>query len=469
MKNALRLMVAATASLVLAAFVVPLALMLRSQAEDRAVIEAAALSQSVMPQVLAADAATLRDTLNRINGRPGSRVTVFLPGGSTLGAPASADQAVQLASRGQSFAKDVRDGRVYLVPVPGMPGGNAVIRVLVPTEQLYRGVGRAWLVLAMISLLLLALIMAIGEFLARRIIRPMQDLLEVTGRLASGELAARAVPAGPEEIRRMGAELNGFAERVRVLLSSERKETTEFAHKLRSAASPQEQAAAAGAATAPGPPSSPSAGAPAPSSASHAGTSPVSASGAGPGSGPRTDTGGMRKIQSSRLFPGDADVPGTADPSSGPFDAIPEPSDARCCLATVTVERARYWTNVAAEEGRDLQVTTTAPPIMVPAEAEDVGFVIDALVDNVLEHTPEGTSLWILAESTGQGGRLIVEDAGPGFVDPDRLAYGQDLGGYDDDSEPGLQAIRRIAEQSGGSVTLTTRRGGGAQVIVEFG
>jgi hypothetical protein len=416
--------------LVLAAFVVPYALMLRSQAEDRAMMAASVETQWVAAQLLAADQAPLRQTIEQINSERRREVTVYLPGGDALGARVPPDAPVSAARGGaKPFVVAVRGGKAYIAPVRGLPGGTAVVRTFVSTDQLHSGVTRAWLVLGGISALLLLLSLAVGEFFGRRIVLPAQDLVRVMRRLASGELAARAVPAGPAEIRQVGADLNGFADRVRRLLASERHETTEFARQLRTAA------------TSPTRPRSP------------------------------METGPLRKVRAARLFNTDSDVPGAA---AGNADGAPSRVDgdgngARCDLAAQTVDRARYWSGVADEQGRDLQVTTAPSPILVHVAPDDVAAVIDSLVGNVLAHTPSGTPLWILAESTADGGRLIVEDAGPGFTDPDAAARGVDHGAHDGPGEPGLEASRRIAEASGGEIKLDIRRGGGAQVVVDFG
>ena len=81
------LLVAATSSLVLVSFLIPLALVLRTLAADRAVSNATAQAQSMAPLVTTLPAATLRLTIDQINAESSTPVTIFLPSGTELGQP----------------------------------------------------------------------------------------------------------------------------------------------------------------------------------------------------------------------------------------------------------------------------------------------------------------------------------------------------------------------------------------------
>ena len=80
----------ATSSLVLVSFLVPLALVLRTLAADRAVSTATAQAQSLAPLVTTLPAGSLRLTVDQVNAETGTPVTVFLPSGTELGQPAPA-------------------------------------------------------------------------------------------------------------------------------------------------------------------------------------------------------------------------------------------------------------------------------------------------------------------------------------------------------------------------------------------
>src|SRR4029077_16002284 len=91
------LLVAATSSLVLISFLIPLALVLRTLAADRAVSTATAQAQSLSPLVATLPVDTLTLTVAQVNAVTETPVTVFLPFGTTLGVPAPRSSAVQLA------------------------------------------------------------------------------------------------------------------------------------------------------------------------------------------------------------------------------------------------------------------------------------------------------------------------------------------------------------------------------------
>jgi hypothetical protein len=89
MRYRLVLLVAATTSLVVVAFLVPLAILVRSAAADRAVSAAIIELDALVPLVTTADTASLADALDRANAGRAHPVTVFLPGGRAVGAPTS--------------------------------------------------------------------------------------------------------------------------------------------------------------------------------------------------------------------------------------------------------------------------------------------------------------------------------------------------------------------------------------------
>src|SRR6516162_868009 len=209
------LLVAATSSLVLVSFLVPLALVLRTFAADRAVSTATLQAQNLAPLVTSLGPGGLRLAVGQVNAENrNTPVTVFMPSGTELGPPAARTASVQLAAKGRSFTVITPAGAEVLVSVSGMPAGTAVIRVFVPTAQLRHGVARAWLLLGGLGLGLLALSVLVADQLARSLVRPIVALAEASDLLATGDLNARAAVAGPPEVRRAGTGLNRLAARI---------------------------------------------------------------------------------------------------------------------------------------------------------------------------------------------------------------------------------------------------------------
>ena len=82
MRLRISLLVVATSSLVLVSFLVPLALVLRTLAADRATSAAAAEAQSLAPLVTTLPTSSLRLTVDQVNAGTSTPVTVFLPSGA---------------------------------------------------------------------------------------------------------------------------------------------------------------------------------------------------------------------------------------------------------------------------------------------------------------------------------------------------------------------------------------------------
>lgn len=419
MRSRLLLLVLATTSLVLVAFMVPLALLLRSTAAERATGEATTQAQAVASLVAAVDEARLPDVVDQ-SGRP---VTVFLPDGVVVGRPAPRDDAVRLAATGRSLVARASDGREVLMAVAGLPGGTAVVRVFVSDSDLRRGVGRSWLILGGVALGLLAVSTAVAALLARSITQPLSALTAAADAMAAGELAVRAGPDGPREVRRVGRALNRLAWRITELLRRERETVADMSHRLRT---------------------------------------PLTAL--------RIDAESLADPDDARRIGRGLDeleravselIRAARHPSSDPVAA-------RSDAARVVWERCAFWAALAEEQGRRMQVGVLPGELPVGAAADDVAACVDTLLDNVFTHTPEGTPFSVMLAGTASGGaRLTIADSGPGFPAAYTAARGMGTGQHS--TGLGLDIARRVAVGSGGSLTLARPTSGGAAVVVELG
>ena len=194
------LLVVATSSLVLVSFLIPLALVLRTLAADRAVSTAT-------------DAGAVRwrrwsTTLP--TGQPAADRSTRSTPETAPGSPSSCRRAPSSASpppgrrrsswprKGTQLHRRSRPaGSRSWSPWQGLPGGTAVISTFVPGSVLRHGVTRAWLLLGCVGLLLLVLSVAVADQLARSVVRPIKALALASDRLAAGDLSARAAVAGP--------------------------------------------------------------------------------------------------------------------------------------------------------------------------------------------------------------------------------------------------------------------------------
>jgi signal transduction histidine kinase len=420
MRIRLTLLVVATTSLVLLAFLVPLALLLRTVAEDRAVVAATADIQAIAPIVGVVETSAVERTALAAN-RP---ITIFMPDGAVLGVPAEQTPAVALAARGRSLTAVVPEGREVVMAVQGLPGGTAVVRTVVPNADLDRGVYRAWLVLAGLGVALLALGAFVADRLARALIAPITELSAVSLRLARAELTARVRPAGPPELRGVAVALNHLATRIQDLLRQEREQVADLSHRLRTPLTALRLDAE-------------SLADPAEAERVTAGVDAVE----------RAVTALIRQARQQQ----DGSLTGRS-----------------CDAVAVVQNRVAFWTVLAEDTGRPVTAPHGDHPLPVAVAAEELSAALDALLGNVFAHTPDGTAFAVEVVPRAGGGVVVtVSDAGPG-ISPgsgDALARGASPAGS---TGLGLDIARRAAEASGGGLTFVPAEGG-TRVVLELG
>ena len=401
----------AMTSVVLVAFLVPLGLLARSLASERALAAARQDAQQVamFAGVVADDPARLQAALLTVNGG-GRRTTVFLPDGTVVGAAAPRSSSVELASLGPAPTARSAGGAEVLLPVGGADG-MTVVRTFVPADQLTAGVARAWAVLALVGLVLLGVTAFAGDRIAARLSRSVRDLAGVAEKLGSGDLSARVVPSGPPEVASVGTVLNGLGDRVADLIADERELVADLSHRLRT---------------------------------------PITAL--------RLDVDMLADhAERERMA---AHVDGLVQAVDTVIHAArthDRRTPARCDAAEVVRARSRFWAVLAVDQRRDL--TVDVPPVEAPVAlgAAELGAALDVLVDNVFRHTPAGTSL-ALGVHRGPGVVVVaVSDAGPGLPDGDLTERGRSGTGS---TGIGLDVARRTAERAGGVLQVGAGLGG---------
>jgi signal transduction histidine kinase len=421
-RRRLAFLVSATMALVLVAFVVPLAILVRAIVADRAVSSATSAAQQLSAEVAAGPTeGSLRTTVLQLNAGSERPVTVFLGNGETIGSAAARNASVRLARQQQSsFTVTVPGGREILVAVVGAPDGTAVVRTFVSNAQLSHGVTEAWLILAGLGLVLLALGVTIAIRLAGTVTRPIAELARVSQRLADGDLEARAGPAGPPEVREVAGSLNYLAGRIRELIWQDRETFADLSHRLRT-----------------------------PLTALR-----LEAEAADNGNPDGRLTIGVQALeQAVTSLIEDARRRGGRSGS--------------CDAAKVTAERAAFWSVLADDQDRRMILQVPPDPVPVGLAAPDLAACLDVLLGNVFAHTPEEAGFTVRLTGRPEGGaQLSVLDTGPGFdAASDPVQRGASGGGS---TGLGLDIARQAAEASGGSLTI--RNGPhGAEVVATFG
>jgi signal transduction histidine kinase len=416
------LLVVAASSLVLVSFLIPLALVLRTLAADRAVSSATVKAQLVPTLAPTLGTRSLRATVDRVNaGDKTTPVTVFLPDGTSLGAPAPRDAGVLLAARGRSFTTPVPGGVEVLVAAGGLSAGPVVIRAFVPDAQLRDGVARAWLLLGCLGLGLLTLSVVVADQLARSLVRPLAGVARASDRLATGDLSARAELAGPAEVRRAGAGLNRLALRIGELLARERETVADLSHRLRT---------------------------------------PLTAL--------RIDAESLRDhAERTQVLADVGALERTVDQVIREARRPARDGRVACDAVAVVAERAAFWLPLAEDTERAMTIELASGELPVRVSGEDLAACMDILLENVFAHTPDGAGLAIRLSRRAAGGAwLVVADDGPGFRSPDPTERGRSNGGS---TGLGLDIARRIAESSGGTLTLGRSVSGGGSVTVGLG
>jgi signal transduction histidine kinase len=423
MRLRLNLLVLAVSTLILVSFLLPLALLLRTFAADRAISSATSKAQWLAPLAATLSQRDLGLLVARVNAEnPDEPTSVFLPGGPVLGARGASSGGVLLAKHGSSFSERVPGGVEVLVAVQGLPDGTAVIRTFVPGSELTRGVAQAWLTLGVIGLGLIALAVIVTGQLARSMLRPLAAVAEAAALLGAGDLSARAPIDGPPEIRQVSSGLNRLAARIGELLTHERETLADLSHRLRT---------------------------------------PLTAL--------RIDAEALAADAERTQVVGDVDALTRTVNEIIREARRPAQNGGRiaCDAADVVRERTSFWRALAEDQDRPMAVDIGTDWLPVRVPAQDLAACVDILLENVFSHTPEGSALSVRLSTRASGGAwLVVSDDGPGFGGGSPARRGTSGGGS---TGLGLDIATRIAETSGGSLTIGRSARGGAAVTVGLG
>ena len=411
-------MTLAITSIVIIAFVLPLAFLVKTIAADRATSQANADAQYV-GQIIAGNRPVARELVAQAEASTPGRITVFYPDGTVIGDsshPPAAD-SLQLARRGRSFSRETASGVDVFLPVLESGGQGAVVRVSVARHELQHGVMAAWLALAGLAVGLLVVAGLVADRMARSVTEPMNTLTEIARRLADGDLDARSQVTGSPEVVEVSRALDTLAVRIGDLLQAEREHAADLSHSLRT---------------------------------------PLTAL--------RLDAELLQdKAESERITAAvhdleDAVTNVIADTRASRRHLEQRDAD----LGAIVRERMTFWEVLARAQQRPLELRLAPDALAVAARRHDVQQLVDVLVDNVLRHTPAGGAARVTTGPRPNGGaRLVVEDAGPGFATRTmRKRRG---------SGRGLEIARRVALDANGSVTLGRSDLGGGRVTVELG
>lgn len=442
MRRRLVALAATTTIMVALAFLIPLAVLVRTLARDRALSAAELEAQSLAPVLaLTRDTTALEAAVRATNPGSKGRMTIILPDGTPVGGPVEGESPdvedprerdnLALARQGRAFSAPIRGGIQVLVPVALEADQTAVVRVVVPDSVLERGVASAWAVEAALGITLVASAVFVADRLARTIVRPVDALADAAGRLGEGDLSVRIDPAGPPEVKQVAVAFNLLGDRVGQLLEAERELVADLSHRLRT---------------------------------------PLTVL--------RLDAEGLDNPEESRRLADDIEeleraVTGVIRMARRPVreDSIMAP---RSDAAKVAADRLAFWAPLAEDQERPFEFAGVEEAVddgraptstCVAVSADELEAALDALLGNVFAHTPEGTAFRVEVRTLSDGGiSLAVEDSGPG-LSPDFVERGVSGGSG---TGLGLDIARRTAEAAGGVFRIGRSAAGGARLAMEL-
>ncbi|MEU0591505.1 sensor histidine kinase [Streptomyces ardesiacus] len=422
----------AVTAMVVVAFAVPLGLVIREMARDRAFAGAEREAAAVAP---ALSITTDREQLERVVASAGSdtgmAVHIPAPGGRSgdatdLGRQRATDHDIAaVREMGRASTTEVDGGFSLLQPVALSSGEIAVVEVFVPESAVTNGVGTAWAVLAAVGAALIVGSVAVADRLGVRMVQPARRLVDGAHELGEGRLGARVPEEGPDELRRAAVAFNSMADQVVQLLANERELAADLSHRLRTP------------------------------------LTVLRLNAASLGDGPAAEQTRAAVEQLER----EVDTIIRTARDAKPQTAAAGPG-AGCDAAEVVRERMGFWSALAEDEGRKWRVAGAERPVRIPVARADLAASLDALLGNVFRHTAEGTAFAVDLHNGEDAVIVLVSDAGPGIADPEAAMARGRGSGTDGSTGLGLDIVRRMAESTGGDVRIGSSVLGGTEVRI---
>ncbi|MFE9019063.1 sensor histidine kinase [Streptomyces sp. NPDC007808] len=420
----------AVTTMVVVAFAVPLGLVIREMARDRAFSNAEREAAAVAP---ALSITTDRDQLERVVASAGSDagMAVHIPASGDAAAVdlgrrrAAADDIATVRRLGRASTSEVPGGSTLLQPVALSSGEIAVVEVYVPDSEVTNGLATAWAVLAGVGVALIVGSVAVADRLGVRMVRPARRLVEGAHELGEGKLGARVPEEGPTELRLAAVAFNSMADQVVQLLANERELAADLSHRLRTP------------------------------------LTVLRLNAASLGDGPAAEQTRAAVAQLEREVDTIIRTAREAKPQT-----VAAGPGAGCDAAEVVRERMAFWSALAEDEGRKVRVAGVDRPVRIPVARADLAAGLDALLGNVFRHTPEGTAFAVDVHNGEDAVIVLVSDAGPGIADPEAAMARGRGSGSDGSTGLGLDIVRRLAESTGGDVRIGSSVLGGTEVRI---
>ncbi|MGW4625970.1 sensor histidine kinase [Streptomyces rubiginosohelvolus] len=437
----------AVTAMVVIAFAVPLGLVIREMASDRAFSDAERQAGTIAPTL---SITTDREELTRavLSTEPGDRghLAVHVPdpgkaraedaeGGAggplDIGTRRAAPKDVETVRKaGRASITEVTGGFALLQPTALSTGEIAVVEVFVPEGEVSNGVATAWLMLAGVGVALIVGSVAVADRLGVRMVQPAQRLAGAAQDLGEGRLGTRVPEEGPTELRSAAVAFNSMADQVVQLLANERELAADLSHRLRTPLTVLR----------------------------------LNAASLGEGPAAEQTRAAVQQLEH------EVDTIIRTAREQRPQTQGGQ-SEAGCDASEVIRERMGFWSALAEDEGREVRLAGVDRTVRIPVARPELAAALDALLGNVFRHTPEGTAFAVDVHHSGDAVIVLVSDAGPGIDDPKAaLARGTSgRAGSSGSTGLGLDIVRRVAESTGGDLRIGRSVLGGTEVRIWIG
>ncbi|MFJ3879531.1 sensor histidine kinase [Streptomyces sp. NPDC090077] len=421
----------AVTAMVVLAFAVPLAMVVREMASDRAFSNAERQAATMGPTLtVTTDPAQLRRAVESTEMGAAGRMAVHVPaiGGAAavdIGeGRAGAHAVAETRSLGRATTAGVPGGgSALLQPIALGSGDIAVIEIYVPEAEVSNGVTTAWLILGGVGLALVIGSVAVADRLGARLVRPAERLADAAHQLGEGRLGARVPEDGPKELRSAAVAFNSMADQVVELLANERELAADLSHRLRTP------------------------------------LTVLRLNAASLGDGPAAEHTRAAVEQLEREVD---TIIRTAREQRPPAST----ATAGCDASEVIRDRMAFWSALAEDEGREVRLAGVDRTVRIPVARPELAAALDAMLGNVFRHTPEATPFAVDVHDAGDAVIVLVSDGGPGIADPDAALRRGNDGARDGSTGLGLDIVRRVAESTGGDVRIGRSVLGGTEVRV---
>ncbi|KMS69202.1 histidine kinase [Streptomyces viridochromogenes] len=310
------------------------------------------------------------------------------------------------------------------------------VRIVYKTSDLTDRLWTIWGFRAGLAVAVLVAAAVVGAGVARRLTRPLRQLNDTASKFSDGDLTARSPVTGPKETQTLARTLNQAGERLDTLIAAQRIFVADASHQLRT-----------------------------PLTALRLSLDNIA-------DGVDDDfvkedvaQATAEVVRMSRLVNGML-VLARAEAKVSATEPLP--------LWDIVQERLAVWRPAADERGVTITLRGSADGrLLVLTSPGHLDQVLDNVLSNALEVSPDGGTITVRVEPRGDEVILSVDDEGPGMSDAeksrafDRFWRGQGLTGKAG-SGLGLAVVKQLVTDDGGTVALGDAPGGGLSVRISL-